>query len=257
MMDRKKEIQKRFDRAASTYDGYADVQQETALELSHLLAGQTLTTILELGCGTGGFTRILKRLFPQAVLSCLDFSEAMLSEAREKVGSESAAFHCVDCEAYLAVTEETYDCICSNATFQWFQEPQCVLKHIHHALAEDGLFVASVFGPNCLAELGAGLREVMGSAYALPSSQFLAEKQLQTLCHDFDQVEIHERVYTRTYGTLYELLRAIKYTGTGGFHTLVPRFNKANLQSLSDWFMDRGGFRVEYQVFFLKAVRGK
>ncbi len=257
MKDRKKEIRKRFDRAAPTYDGYADVQQETAVELSRFLAGQQPTTLLELGCGTGGFTRILNRLFPRASLLCLDFSEAMLWQAQKNIVSQSTTFHCVDCETYLAATEETYDCICSNATFQWFQDPQRVLKHIHHALADDGLFIASVFGPNCLAELGAGLREVLGSEYVLPSPQFLGEKELERLCHDFAQVEIHERVYTRSYGTLYDLLRAIKYTGTGGFHTLVPRFNKANLQALSDWFRARGGFKVQYQVFFLKGVRGK
>lgn len=255
MMDRKSEIRKRFERAAPTYDGYAYVQQKTALELSRLLAKEKVETILELGCGTGGFTKILNRLFPNASLTCLDFSSGMLAEAKQNVDSETTRFVCVDCEEYLAGTQNKYDYICSNATFQWFQEPRLVLKNIHHALARDGVFIASVFGPNCLAELGEGLQEVMGSEYRLPSLHFLGKKQLQTLCHDFVQVEIHEQTYTRTYETIYDLLRAIKYTGTGGFHTLVPRFNKTNLHALADWFMARGGFTVQYQVFFLKAIR--
>ncbi len=256
-MDRKKEIRKRFDRAASTYDGYADVQQETALELSRLL-GQghhSQAAILELGCGTGGFTKVLQQVFPRGLVSCLDFSEAMLAEAKENVHTEFTTFRCVDCEEYLAVTQNKYDYICSNATFQWFQDPRLVLQNIHHALNAHGLFVASVFGPDCLLELGEGLQAVMGSEYRLPSPHFLGKKQLQTLCHDFGRVEVHEQIYSRSYETIYELLRAIKYTGTGGYHALVPRFNKANLQALADWFMGREGFKVQYQVFFLKAVK--
>ncbi len=255
MTSRKDEIRKRFNRAAPTYDGYADVQQETAVELSRLLEPKGVTSILELGCGTGGFTKIVRGLFPEATLLGVDFSEAMVAAARENVGSDGARFLCADCEEYLETNQQRYDCICSNATFQWFQNPQLVLRNIHHALVDQGMFAASVFGPDCLADLGAGLQAVMGAEYLLPSPHFLGKKQLETLCHDFARVEISEQIYRRSYPSLFDLLRAIKYTGTGGFHAHVPRFNKRNLQALSDWFLDRGGFAVQYQVFFLKAIR--
>ncbi len=257
MIARKQEICKRFDRAAATYDGYADVQQETALELCLLLEQHDPATILELGCGTGGFTRKLSSLLPKSSLTCLDFSQAMVAKAKVKTSSANIHFHCIDCEVYLAGNTEKYDCICSNATFQWFQEPHLVLENIQRSLFTGGVFAASLFGPNCLAELGAGLQAVMGAEYSLPSPHFLGKKQIQTLCHGFKSVEIQEQVYTRSYETIYDLLRVIKYTGTGGYHTQVPRFNKTNLQNLAEWFMARDGLTVQYQVFFLKAVKGK
>lgn len=257
MIRRKQEIRKRFDRAAATYDGYADVQQETAEELCSLLVGHNPKRVLELGCGTGGFTQMLVQLLPEASFTSLDFSEAMIAKAKSKGADTKTQFHCVDCEEYLAKTREKFNCICANATFQWFQEPALVLHNIHRSLVVNGLFAASVFGPDSLAELGAGLQAVMGSEYTLASPQFLGKKQLHTLCHRFSEVEIYERVYRRSYATIYDLLKVIKYTGTGGYHPLVPRFNKTNLQKLSDWFMARGGFTVQYQVFFLKARKGQ
>jgi len=93
MTDRKKEICKRFNRAAATYDNYADVQHETALELERLLAGCQPLSILELGCGTGGFTQIIHDLFPRASLRCLDFSEAMVACAAARLKAENISFH--------------------------------------------------------------------------------------------------------------------------------------------------------------------
>ena len=258
MIDRKKEICKRFNRAALTYDSYADVQHETALELATFLEGCQPEFILELGCGTGGFTRIVHDLFPLSALCCLDFSKAMVACAMAKNLDEKVSFHCVDCEEYLAAPPRQYDCICSNATFQWFQEPRIVFENIYKTLSRNGVFVASIFGPQCLSELGAGLQAVFGDEYRLPSPQFLGKKQLQTfLAHDFKDVTIQEKMYTRSYKTIYDLLRVIKYTGTGGYHALVPQFNKVNLQRLADWFMARGGLTVQYQIFFVKAVKGR
>lgn len=256
MIRRKEEIRNRFDRAAVTYDGYADVQQETALVLRDMLVDSSPSSVLELGCGTGGFTCLLMALFPKAQLTCLDFSKAMVAQARLKAPA-TTQFHCVDCEVFLAENNQIFDCICSNATFQWFQEPRLVLEHIHRSLSGDGLFAASIFGPDCLAELGEGIRAVLGEEYALPSPKFLGFKQLHTLCHGFKEVEIHEKVYSRTYDSIYDLLRVIKYTGTGGSHIQVPRFTRGNLQDLSDWFTARNGIVARYQIFFIKAVKGE
>ena len=252
----KEEIRHRFDRAAITYDRYADVQQESAQVLGGILKGEHPRALLELGCGTGGFTRMLANLFPESRLTCLDFSEAMVAQAQLK-GNKSITFKCIDCEEYLVDNTQSFDCVCSNATFQWFQEPRLVLDNIQRSLSAGGLFVASIFGPACLAELGEGLQAVMGDEYVLPSPKFLGKKQLHTLCHGFAQIEIYEKTYSRSYETIYDLLRVIKYTGTGGSHAVIPRFSKANLQGLSDWFMARGGITVGYQIFFIKAVKGK
>ncbi|MCD7851052.1 MAG: hypothetical protein LUH63_15780 [Parabacteroides sp.] len=57
-------IQHRFTRALSSYDSYADAQHRISRKQASLLPRQTdghYGRILEIGCGTGGFTRFLVR----------------------------------------------------------------------------------------------------------------------------------------------------------------------------------------------------
>ncbi|MFU8818294.1 MAG: alpha/beta fold hydrolase [Desulfurivibrio sp.] len=79
-------IRRRFDRAAATYDANADIQRRTLdLLLPHLPPPAEVAEILELGCGTGNYTEHLLRHYPAARLTALDFSQAMLEQARSKI----------------------------------------------------------------------------------------------------------------------------------------------------------------------------
>ena len=41
--------------------------------------------ILDIGCGTGTFAKIVKEKFPYAKITCLDFSKNMIEVAKEKL----------------------------------------------------------------------------------------------------------------------------------------------------------------------------
>ena len=59
-----KQIHIRFTRALSSYDNHADAQHRISRKLASLLPHQAnvrYRRMLEIGCGTGGFTGVLKQ----------------------------------------------------------------------------------------------------------------------------------------------------------------------------------------------------
>ena len=59
-----KQIHIRFTRALSSYDNHADAQHRISRKLASLLPHQAnvrYKRMLEIGCGTGGFTGVLKQ----------------------------------------------------------------------------------------------------------------------------------------------------------------------------------------------------
>ena len=60
-----KQIHIRFTRALSSYDNHADAQHRISRKLASLLPHQAnvrYKRMLEIGCGTGGFTGVLKQI---------------------------------------------------------------------------------------------------------------------------------------------------------------------------------------------------
>jgi malonyl-CoA O-methyltransferase len=256
--ERKKAICRRFSKAAATYDDHALVQRQCATRLSSLLpADFSAAEILEIGCGTGNYTKILAERFPGARLTALDFSSAMVAQARRKCETLAAAsFLCADGERFLAENSRSFDLITSNATMQWFDDPARAFSHSARSLAADGLFLASFFGPGTLHELAAGLSEAFAEPVPLPAARFPDKARLAQMADTcFGQVMIDETEYRRSYLSLQELLSHIRKTGTGGYHPSLPLLTRGRMKKLEKWFTDRGGQAVSYQVFFVTAGR--
>ncbi|HSR35909.1 MAG TPA: alpha/beta fold hydrolase [Desulfurivibrionaceae bacterium] len=254
---RKRGIRQRFSKAAATYDQHADVQAELAATLVEGLAADAAPgAILELGCGTGTYTLLLARKFPDARVTALDFAPAMLAQARQKVGGhDQVDFLCADAEAFLGAGQGRYDCITANATLQWFEELERACQGIRSMLAPGGFFWGSIFGRETLHELEEGLRQVFGGALHAPASRFLTAAELTAIANRvFDQVEIRELRLTRQYATLADLLYHFKKTGTGGSHAGGLFLGRRRLAELEAWFREHyGGFRLTFQIFLVRC----
>jgi SAM-dependent methyltransferase len=92
-----------------------------------------ITTVLDLACGTGILTRRLARRFERVV--GLDFSEAMLHEARSQRGHANIRYVQGDFRSFHL--EETFDAVvCSSDSLNYLQSPEqltevfrCVAQH--------------------------------------------------------------------------------------------------------------------------------
>ena len=254
----KEHIRAKFNRAAASYDQYAVVQSQVAEELASLLPAVSPqpVTILEIGCGTGRFTRLLRHHFPAAHLSAFDFAPEMVAMAQKNLGA-GASFFCADGEEYLACCEQRFDLIVSNANLQWFTDLPLALARLARCLQPHGQALLSLFGPDSLHCLAQALDDELGFAGPLPSQLFAGQQQLLEMVKPlFAQATVQRRLYRQSYGSVYQLLKAISSTGTGGYHQGLPRLTRGKMSRLEQWFARRHGVLAEYEVFFLHCQQG-
>ncbi len=257
---RKKSLRHRFSKAANTYDNYALVQKASGAKLiSGIPAHFAASEIFEIGCGTGNYTRLVARRFPGSRLTALDFSESMVEWARKKCSeAEGIRFLCRDGEEFLQQNTSSYDLITSNATLQWFDDLPAALRCIASCLTGEGMLHASLFGPRTMNELAQALAELFGERIELAAVSFHDEKVIRQMAETcFDEVDIFEVIYKRSYTSLRDLLGHIRRTGTGGYHSSMPLLTRSRRNKLDEWFAGHGGYEVSYQVFFLSASNAK
>ncbi|MEI8396355.1 MAG: methyltransferase domain-containing protein [Rhodospirillaceae bacterium] len=133
-----------FGAAAETYEGDAGLQRRVAGKLAGRVAALPLPPsprVLEIGCGTGFFSRALAVPLPRARWLATDLSEAMVARCRHNgQGGESAAFLVMDGERPCLAPQpgEGFDLICASLALQWFARPAAALAAWADILAPGG-----------------------------------------------------------------------------------------------------------------------
>ena len=100
---------------AGQYLRFADERTRPALDLLARIASAAPQRVVDLGCGPGNSTALLRERWPDAVLEGLDLSQDMLAAARRD--HPGIAFMAGDIAAWSPV--EPYDVVFSNAALQW------------------------------------------------------------------------------------------------------------------------------------------
>ncbi|MDG4584181.1 MAG: methyltransferase domain-containing protein, partial [Candidatus Competibacter sp.] len=125
----KQRIRQAFDRAATTYDAAADVQREVCDQLAFYLDRSGLAldpaAIVDAGCGTGYGVFWLRRRWPGARLTLIDFAPGMLAAARTH--DAEAALICADIEA-LPLADGGFDLYWSSLAWQWNDPGWCLAE---------------------------------------------------------------------------------------------------------------------------------
>ncbi|OAG27144.1 hypothetical protein TH606_08525 [Thermodesulfatator autotrophicus] len=147
----KKLLAKRFKKALPTYDQEARIQALMAKELVNLLFSlrEQFEKVLEIGIGTGLFTVSFFDKYQPNFMIALDLvSDNFLDLAKKyplfllKADAESLPFK-----------KENFDLVVSNATFQWFTNPEKTLVELAKIIKPGGLLAFSTFGPSTMKEL--------------------------------------------------------------------------------------------------------
>ena len=117
--------------------------------------------ILEIGCGTGYLTSLLRQANGEARLVALDLDAALVAAARRRLGPGAGVSWLVaDGEAPI---RGDYDLIIANATFQWFTRPEETLAAYYRNLAPGGVLAFSTLGPRTFQELAEALNQAARS----------------------------------------------------------------------------------------------
>ena len=256
--EKKRILQKKFSAAAASYDDHAQVQKNIVARLTQKLpAADRVRSILEIGCGTGNYTHKLAEKYPRQKITALDFSEGMITKAKQKhAACTNVTFLCLDAEHYLARISETFDLITSNATLQWFDDLPGAFVRAEKLLAGGGKILASVFGSKSMHQLHKAFQELFGYE-DLPVHAFPTYEDLAISLHHYAKVEIEEIEINRQYDSFRSFLENMKKTGAGGWHTVQPPLLTRNrLAKLDSWFADNyGGYTITYQVFLIYAEK--
>ena len=249
----KKTIARNFSRYAHTYDIYADIQQKTGIELLSGIKKDRFKNIMELGCGTGNYTLLLRKRFKKAEIKALDISDKMIAVARDKLRNKGIKFIVRDAED-LNIDEEL-DLITSNACFQWFQDLEKALLRYKGQLKKDGIILFSVFGPLTFQELNFSLKSVLKGAATVANGFIPASDVKRALYKNFKDAEIEEIRYEESFDSIMGLLNKIKYTGERGAGLGDKfSFSRRALEEIERVYLNRfRRIKATYQVFFCRG----
>lgn len=258
----KEAIIKNFSRYAYLYDKYADVQRKAALWLAKEIKGNDFSNILEIGCGTGNYTFILRRKFQDAKITAIDISKKMLEVAQEKLKDSGIEFVAEDGENVCL--DEKFDLLTSNACFQWFQDLEGALCKYKDLLKKNGIILFSVFGPSTFWELNISLEKISKNISVCACNFMTKERIGKILRKNFKEIKIKEASYSEYFPHLKGLLDKIKYSGIKG-EGLNGRiyFSRRLLNELEKTYWDKFSavndgakqIKATYQVFFCSGLR--
>ncbi|MDD5108443.1 MAG: malonyl-ACP O-methyltransferase BioC [Candidatus Omnitrophica bacterium] len=248
-------ITNNFSRYAHLYDKYADVQNKAAFELINSLKRNSFSRILELGCGTGNYTLMLRDRFKEAKIKALDISEEMINVAQNKLKNKDVEFTVNDAERITV--DEDFDLITSNACFQWLNDLGKALQRYAKSLQRGGMVYFSTFGPQTFCELNTTLKSILKESSVI-SAYFCNSASLKIMLKDnLKSVKINEVCYQENFTSLKGLLEKIKYSGIRG-NGLDKKvyFSRTLLEKLEKAYLDRfGAICVTYQVFFCQGEK--
>ena len=149
-------IADRFTASARGYDEAARIQPLVAARLAARLPIKA-SRVLEIGCGTGGLSTHLVRLFPDAEMILSDISPAMLELCRQAVG-DRPSYRLIDAEN-LPSDLGCFDLIVSSLALQWVRDLQATLQSFIDLLNPGGCLAFAVLGEKNFKEWAALLSQ--------------------------------------------------------------------------------------------------
>jgi len=264
VMEVKQGIRRNFARRAQSYDRHAGMQRLMAHRLVAAVGGSLAGArcILEIGCGTGYLTGLLRQANREARLVALDLDAALVAVARRRLGPEAGV-------AWLVADGETqlrgsYDLVIANATFQWFTRPGETLAAYYLGLAPGGVLAFSTLGPQTFQELAEAMNRAARSlklpatppipAQGFGDRQAWSDRLYQA---GFSQVRLAREMVTATFPSVPEFLKALQATGATNPRPgpISPRLLTALMEAYQTNYGRDGVIPVSYEMIWAVAEK--
>ncbi|WP_094091530.1 malonyl-ACP O-methyltransferase BioC [Legionella clemsonensis] len=150
------EICNTFNKHAADYEQAAKVQNEIGRRLFERLDYLKINPryVLDLGCGPGMFTQLLKKKYPQAEIIGLDLARNMLLQAKKKQGWWRNKWSLVNGNmTSLPFAAGTFDLIFANQSIHWGSPLTLVIRELNRVMNTQGCLMFSTLGPDTFKEL--------------------------------------------------------------------------------------------------------
>jgi trans-aconitate 2-methyltransferase len=122
------------------YSRFAGQRLRPALDLIARIPLEHPQTVVDLGCGTGNVTRILRSRWPDARITGVDGSPQMLAEARQV--EADIAWEQSDLAAWNAATK--HDLVFSNAALHWLDDHPALFARLAGNIAAGGVLAVQM-----------------------------------------------------------------------------------------------------------------
>jgi trans-aconitate 2-methyltransferase len=119
------------------YLRYADERSRPFVDLVARIEGEP-RTIVDLGCGPGHLTAVLRARWPGATVLGVDSSEQMIDRARAENDDPGATYVRADVSTWEP--DAPVDLIVSNALFHWVPDQLAVIERLSGHVAPGGSF---------------------------------------------------------------------------------------------------------------------
>ena len=124
------------------YEVFADHRMRPAIDLLGRVLLEAPRRIVDLGCGSGGVTRLLAERWPKASILALDSSAEMLVAARKKAGATDIEWQQVELAAWRPT--EPFDLVFSNAALHWLADHAALFPRLAGAVAPAGVLAVQM-----------------------------------------------------------------------------------------------------------------
>lgn len=202
---------------ATTYLQFKNERTRPAVDLASRIPLDDPRTILDIGCGPGNSTAVLRERFPNAKIIGIDNAPDMIAKAQETY--PDMTFLCVSADEYIATTDEVFDVVFSNACMQWLPDHKALLPKWMGLLNKDGVLAVQM--PNNYGEPIHQIIETLTTSDAWrPHFRVMREKNMLSVSEYYDClaetsacVDLWETAYYHTLSSHQDLLEW--YRGTG------------------------------------------
>ncbi|MEO8672070.1 MAG: malonyl-ACP O-methyltransferase BioC [Tahibacter sp.] len=253
------QVRRAFGRAARDYAKHAVLQREVEdrlLERLEFLA-EPPTCILDLGCGPGRASGVLRRRYKHAQLIAMDLALPMLREARRAGGWFTPLPRvCADARR-LPLADASIDLLFSNLCIQWIEDVPALFDEFRRVLRPGGFMALSTFGPMTLHELRSAWAEVDRAPHV---SGFADIQRVgdAMLAAGFRDPVLDSDLFTLTYADATALMRDLKGIGATNADAqrrrgLTGRARVAAVGAAYEPFRRDGRLPASYEVLYAHA----
>lgn len=227
---------------AGEYDRFAGPRQRAAVDLLKAIGKTAVARVTDLGCGSGLSTELLAQRWPDARITGVDNSPAMLDKARQRL--PTAHFMSGDIASFSG--DAPQDLIFANASLHWIPDHHTLLPRLVAQLAPGGVLAFQM--PDNLGE---------------PSHRLMESLTREAEFASYFENSTGRRAALLTEVQYYNLLAAscehIDIWQTRYLHVLE------NVEAIADWFATTGmkpyldrlpeSLRVAYRSRYVEELR--